>query len=67
LDEKEEWAGEKFEGRGEYWNGKEEQTGGDREAAETKWKLTLRFHTVPLQVVINVLTGWMCTRHCMFR
>jgi len=27
LDEKEEWAGEKFEGRGGDWNGKERQEG----------------------------------------
>jgi len=34
---------------------------------ETTWKLRLRFLAVPLQVVINVLKGWMCTGLCMFR
>jgi len=29
LDKKEGWMGEKFEGRGGDWNGKEEETGGD--------------------------------------
>jgi len=28
LDEKEGWVGEKFEGRGGDWNGKEEEIGG---------------------------------------
>jgi len=28
LEEKEGWAGEKFEGRGRDWNGKGEETGG---------------------------------------
>jgi len=27
LDKKEGWAGERFEGRGGDWNGKEEETG----------------------------------------
>jgi len=61
LGEKEGWAGEKFEGRGE--------TGGTERAVmvETKWKLALRFRCVYLQVVINILKGWMCTRFCVFR
>jgi len=33
LDEKEGWVGEKFEGRGGGWNGKEEETGGRRREA----------------------------------
>jgi len=33
LDEKEGWAGEKFEGRGGDWNRKEEETGGDWESS----------------------------------
>jgi len=28
------WVGEKFEGRGGDWNGKEEETGGDWEVAK---------------------------------
>jgi len=28
LDKKEGWAGEKFEGRGRDWKGKEKETGG---------------------------------------
>jgi len=62
------WAGEKFEGRGGDWNGKEEETGETgRIVTERTWKLMLRVHAVPLQVVMNVLKGWMCTGLCMFR
>jgi len=32
----------------------------------TTRKLTLRFHAAPLQVVRNVLKGWVCTGLCMF-
>jgi len=62
LDEKEGWA----EGRGGDWDGRrlEETT---REASERTWRLTLRFHSVYLQVVMNVLKGWMCTGLCMSR
>jgi len=34
---------------------------------ERTWRLMLKFYTVPLQVVMNVLKGWMCTGLCMFR
>jgi len=62
LDKKEGWAGEKFEGRGGDWNG---ETG--REAMEKTWRLTLRLQSVYLQVVMNVLQGWMCMGLYMFR
>jgi len=39
----------------------------ERVVWETTWKQRLRFHTVPLWVVMNVLQGWMCTGLCMFR
>jgi len=52
LVENEGWAGEKLEERGEEWNGKEE---GHR---EKPWQVMLRFCSVYLQVVINVLEGW---------
>jgi len=55
LEEKKGWVGEKFEGRGGDWNGKEE-TGG---RGEKPWQVMLRFRSVYLQVVINVLKGWM--------
>jgi len=68
LDEKEGWVGEKFEGRGGDWNGKEEETGGrERSCGRTIRRVTLRSHAVQLQVVINVFKGWMCTGLCMFR
>jgi len=54
LEEKEGWVGEKFEGRGGDWNGKEGERGGE---GETPWLVTLRFHSVYLQV-INVFKGW---------
>jgi len=62
LDEKEGWAGEKFEGRGGDWIGRGERSGAGRE-----WKLMLRSYAVPLQVVMNVLEGWMCAGLCMIR
>jgi len=45
------------------------ETGGEdrREAMEKTWRLTLRFRSVHLQVVMNVLKGWICTGLCMFR
>jgi len=50
-------VGEKFEGRGEDWNEKEER---EREKLwQDNWQVTLRFYPVPLQVVTNVLKGWM--------
>jgi len=68
LDKKEGWAGEKFEGRGGDWKGKEEETGGTGKAmAERTWRLTLRFHSVYLQVVMNVLKEWMRIELCMLR
>jgi len=58
LDEMEGWEGEKFEGRGG------DGTEGDRrleetaeEAAVRTWRLTLRFHFVCLQVVMNAFKG----------
>jgi len=39
----------------------------ERVATERTWRLTFRFHSVDLQVVMNVLKGWMCTGFCMFR
>jgi len=50
-EEKEGWAGEKFEGRG----GDRERR---REAVAGQWRRTIRFRSVYLQVVINVLRGW---------
>jgi len=44
---------------------KEEEAAGMEEGRRqqrshrTTWRLTLRLHTVPLQVVMNVLKGWM--------
>jgi len=61
LGEKEGWVGEKFEGRGGDWNRKVEET------AERTWRLMARFHSVYLQVVINIPKGWMFTGLCMFR
>jgi len=50
----------KFDGRGGgRWRW--QSSGG------TTWKLMLRFHPVLLQVVMNILKGWMCTGICMFR
>jgi len=68
LDKKEGWAEENFEGRGGDGNGKRKKGGTERVAVvERKWRLTLRFHSVYLQVAINVLKGWMCTGLCTFR
>jgi len=40
--------------------------GTEREfTVESKWKLMLRSRSVYLQVVINVLKGWMCTGRCV--
>jgi len=46
-------------------DGRLEETG--REAAERTWRMMLRLHFVYLQVVRNILKGWMCTGLCMFR
>jgi len=56
LEEKEGWVGEKFEERRGNWTGKEKSQERKR---EKPWQVTLRFHSVYLQVVINVLKGWM--------
>jgi len=56
LEEKEGWMGEKFEGRGVDWNGKEEREEGK---GEKPWQVMLRFSSMYLMVVINVLKGWM--------
>jgi len=56
LEEKEGWAGEKFEGRGGDWIRKERQERGE---GKKPWQVMLRFCSVCLQVVINVLKGWM--------
>jgi len=48
----------------------EEETGDWRkqeEAMERTWRLKLRFLSVYLQVVMNILKGWMCIMLCMFR
>jgi len=58
LEETEGWVGEKFEGRGGDWNGKERR-GRERSQGRTIWRVMLRFHSVPLQIVTNVLKGWM--------
>jgi len=68
LDEEEQWAGEKSEGRVRDWNGRDwrqEETAG--EALEGTWRLTLRFHSVYLQIVLNVLKGGTCIGPCIFR
>jgi len=54
LEEKEGWAGEKFEGRGGDWKRKEERGEGEK-----PWQVMLRVCSVYLQVVINVPKGWM--------
>jgi len=64
LEEKEGWVGEKFEGRRGDWNGKEETGGGvgggRREAVAGQWRLTLRFCSVYLQVLLLMFLrdGW---------
>jgi len=61
LEEKEGWSGEKFEGRGGDWNRKGRRDRRERESSRGRrmWRLTLRFHAAPLQVVMNVFKGWM--------
>jgi len=60
LEEKEGWAGEKFEGRGGDWKRKEEPRDmRGRSRGRTMWQVTLRSRSVYLQAVINVLKGWM--------
>jgi len=63
LDKKEGWAGENFEGRGGDWSGRRRE----EEAAERTWRQMLRFHSVYLQVVMNILKRWMCIGLCTFR
>jgi len=46
---------------------RERQEGRERSRGRTIWRVTLRFHAVSLQVVTNVLKGWMCAGLCMFR
>jgi len=46
----------------------EEETGErKRGAAERAWRLMLKFLSAHLQVVMNILKGWMCTGLCMSR
>jgi len=52
-------------GGGERGGG--ERGGGERGTEGQQWRLMLRFRSVYLQVVINVLKGWMCIGLCMFR
>jgi len=40
---------------------------GGREAARRTWRQMLRFLSAHLQVVMNILKGWMCTEFCMSR
>jgi len=40
---------------------------GEGVAAEKTWRPMLRFLSAHLQVVMNVLKGWMCTGLCMSR
>jgi len=56
LEEKEGWAGEKFEGRGGTRGERKKQ---EEEEREKSWQVMLRFCSVYLQVVINVPKGWM--------
>jgi len=43
-----------------------EETGARRrEAAERTWRQMLRFLSAHLQVVMNILKGWMCTGFCV--
>jgi len=54
-------VGEKFEGRGGDWNrrrDRREEREGLRSRGRTRWQVMLRFCSVYLQVVINVLKGW---------
>jgi len=37
------------------------------EAAERTWRMILRFLSAHLQVVMNILKGWICTGLCMSR
>jgi len=67
LDEKEGWVGEKFEGRGGTGNRRRQETEELEETSERTWRLMSRFLSVHLQVVINILKGWVCKELCMFR
>jgi len=49
------------------WKGGRDRRERERSCGRTIWRATLRFHIVPLQVVMNVLKGWMCIGLCMFR
>jgi len=45
----------------------EEETGASGEAAERTRRWMLRFLSAHLQVVMNILKGWMCTAFCVSR
>jgi len=60
LEEKEGWAGESL--KEEEETREKEETGGRgglRSRGRTRWQVMLRFCSVYLQVVINILKGWM--------
>jgi len=58
-----------WEGRmGKVWGKRRrlerKETG--EETTERTWRQMLRFHSTPLQIVMNVLKGWICTGLCLF-
>jgi len=63
LDEKEGWEGEMFEERGGDWSRRRLERGSHQEIMEAD----LSLHSVPLQVVLNVLKGWMWIGLCVSR
>jgi len=50
-------GGRKVLGGGGDWS--------EGKAAERTWRRMLRFFSAPLQIVVNVLKGWMCTGRCV--
>jgi len=44
-----------------------EETGERGKVAKRTWRRMLRFLSEHLQVVMNILKGWMCTGLCMSR
>jgi len=64
LDEKEGWAGEKFEGRGGDWTRKGRRDRRERERSRGRriWLVTLRFHIVPLGMFLRdgCILGFVC-------
>jgi len=55
-----------FRGEGN-WGWGERESERARERTERTWRRMLRFLSAHLQVVMNILKGWMCTGLCMSR